>query len=71
MLGPVMNGHLVSTLIFPLALAPISGLGVAKEMAITLYPNRNVSRHVRLLPEALPQENQQPGEGSTGSEAIE
>lgn len=71
MLGPVMNGHLVSTLIIPLALARISGLGVAEEMAITLYPKRNVSGHVMVQAEALPRENQHPGEGSAGSEAIE
>lgn len=71
MLGPVMNGQLVSTLISPLALARNSGMVVAKEMAITLSPRRNVSGHVGLLPEALPQENQHPGEGSMGSEVIE
>lgn len=71
MLGPVMNGHLVSTLILPLARAHNSGSVVAKGMAITLSPRRNVSGHVRLQPEALPQENQHPGEGSTGSEVIE
>lgn len=55
MLGPVMNGHLVSTLILPLARAYNSGSVVAKGMAITLSPRRNVSGHVRLQPEALPQ----------------
>lgn len=71
MLGPVMNGHLVSTLILPLALAHNSGLVVAKGTATTLSQRRNVSGHVGLLPEALPQENQHPGEGSLGSEVIE
>lgn len=61
-LDPVMNGHLVSTSILPLTLAHSSGSVVVKGMAITLSPWRNVSGHVRLLPEALPQENQHPGE---------
>lgn len=70
-LDPVMNGQFVSTLILPLALAHNSGSVVVKGTAITLPPRTNVSGHVWLLPEALPQESQHPGEWSVGSEVIE
>ncbi|KAA0708507.1 Enhancer of rudimentary -like protein [Triplophysa tibetana] len=55
MLGLVMNGHLVSSLIVLLTPAHISGMAVAMGMAITLSPRRNSHTILLVQPTKRPE----------------